>query len=89
MFFFQPFAKRVAFLAGDFEVEHQILHIESKLSEGFLHEGEDATAAADGIDNLAVDNLQFALVCVGNGGDAFAKLNKLARKLIRGVAWQS
>ena len=53
-----PSTISVAFAAGGFEVEHQVLHVQAKLAEGFLDEVEDAAAAFGTVDHAVEDRMQ-------------------------------
>ena len=62
---FELLLEFVSFLAGDFEVEHQVLDVESQLRERLLHEGQDAAAAAHGINDTMISQLQFSSCRIG------------------------
>ena len=49
--FFETGVVFVAFAAGGFDIEHQVLHIETQLTEGVLHKREDTAAALGALDD--------------------------------------
>ena len=67
--FFEAGVVFVAFAAGGFDVEHQVLHVEPELAEGVLHQREDAAAAFGAFDDAFQGGNQVAGILVGQGMD--------------------
>jgi hypothetical protein len=60
----------VAFAAGGFEIEHQVLHIEPQLAQGFLDEVENPAAALGAIDDPVHERFQPRAMLGGKGRDS-------------------
>ena len=75
-------AECVPFLAGDFEVEHQVFDVEAELGEGFLDEVENAAATADAIDDLLVTGGQFTLGGNRQSFDPLAQFDQFPREFL-------
>ncbi len=85
----ESLAQFVAFLAGDFEIEHQIFDVEPELSEGLLHEGQNSATAFDRLDHSAVDAFEISLLRVRQSGDRFREIDEFARQVVLAAVRES
>src|SRR5690606_14170842 len=74
----------VAFAAGRFQVEHQVLHVQSQLAEGLLHQGVDPTAATAVLDHLVHDRLKLQAVIIRQLRNQNRQLDQVLGKFVGG-----
>jgi hypothetical protein len=74
----------VAFAAGGFDVEHQVLHVEPQLAKGVLDELQDTAAAFGAFDHAFECGDQVAGVLVGQGVDGGDEAEQVGRQFFDG-----
>jgi hypothetical protein len=80
----------IAFAAGGFDVEHQILHVEPQLAEGVLDKLQDPAAAFGAFDHAFERGDQVAGILVGKSVDRRGEAEQVRRQLFdrgRGNSW--
>jgi len=75
-------AEFVSLFTSHFQVEHQILDVESQLSECFLDKGQDSSSPFHGIDDSRINRFHVGLIFFRESGNRSREIHKLARKII-------
>lgn len=79
---FHLLAERIPFGTGRFQIEHQVLDVEPQLREGFLHESQNPSPAANRIHDLLVGDGEFSLTRPDDGSNLATEFRQFLRNLI-------
>lgn len=79
----QLLAEFIPFLTSDFQVEHQVLDVQSQLRQGLLHQPENSPTATDGIDDFDVSVFEISVPRTCQLGNPATEVRQFLRNVVQ------